>query len=343
MPAGFASSELGHLIRKGEVSAGLWLPTEATYGEKPLNIYSPVAATVDEGLRSVKDLYETVGLVKEIVRDPIPTVTQLYNHFAGMSASQLLYTFLLEDHDQYRTLVTTRLRSPSASRWPFTFSNLSPLLLSYETLAPAVAKKKGCIFIYKRILLIIVGMNEHPDNKYIQSLRAGDYSLLSVIYQKEAAHIRQWVCRNQGSVTDAQDVFQETIVALYQKATDPDFVLTCPMGALLFSIARNKWLTVLRQKKREDKVRLLEEARYEEKADTQSLLEAVEEEAIQQQKLAKTFRQLSETCQKLLQLLAKGLATVEVVTQMGMTDTNTLYRRKHACIGRWQTLFKALN
>lgn len=189
-------------------------------------------------------------------------------------------------------------------------------------------------------LPIIVGMNEHPDNKYIQSLRAGDYSLLSVIYEKEAAHIRQWVCQNQGSVADAQDVFQETIVVLYQKAADPDFVLTCPIGALLFSIARNKWLTILRQKKREDKVRLLEETRYKETADPQSLLEAVEEEAIQQQKLDETFRQLSETCQKLLQLLAKGLATADIVAEMGMTDPNTLYRRKNACIGRWQTLFK---
>lgn len=186
-------------------------------------------------------------------------------------------------------------------------------------------------------------MNEHPDNQYIQSLRARDYSCLSVIYEREAAHIRQWVCQNHGSLADAQDVFQETIVALYQKATDPDFVLTCPIGALLFSIARNKWLTVLRQKKREAEVRLLEEVRYKDTEAGQSLLEAVEEEAIQQQKLDETFRQLSETCQKLLQLLAKGLATIEIVAEMGMADTNTLYRRKHACIGRWQTLFKVLN
>lgn len=193
-------------------------------------------------------------------------------------------------------------------------------------------------------LPIIVGMNEHPDNKYVRSLRAGDYSVLSAIYREQAGNICQWVTKNNGSMADAQDIFQESILALYQKAADPNFVLTCPIGALLFSIARNKWLKILAQKKREAVVRLAEEARYKtEDSHVVSLLEAVEEEEIQQKKLDATFQQLSETCQKLLQLIAKGLPTAAMVAKMGMSDANTLYRRKNACIGRWQTLFQALN
>ncbi len=187
-------------------------------------------------------------------------------------------------------------------------------------------------------------MNEHPDNKYIRSLRAGDYSVLSAIYREQAAATRQWVLKNNGSIADAQDVFQESILALYQKVADPNFVLTCPIGALLLSIARNKWLKILAQKKREAGVRLAEEARYKtEDKQFVSLLEAVEEEEMQQKKLDATFQQLSETCQKLLQLIAKGSPTAMMVEQMGMNDANTLYRRKNACIGRWQTLFQALN
>lgn len=181
----------------------------------------------------------------------------------------------------------------------------------------------------------------HPDHSYIQSLRQGDFAVLDDIYEAHAPTVVKWVCRNSGAVADAQDVFQEGIIALHQKAQDPDFQLTCPLGALLFQICRNKWLSQLRKKNREAEVRNVEAERYESEGIVHNTLEQIEEEEIRQRKLNQAFSQLSERCQQLLQLLASGMASAEVADQLGMNSANTVYRRKNACAERWRNLFNA--
>lgn len=186
-------------------------------------------------------------------------------------------------------------------------------------------------------------MQAHPDQQIILALRKGDFGVLDQIYQEHAPVILRWVLKNSGQAADAQDVFQEAIIALHQKANDPGFVLTCPLGALLFSICRNKWLNQLRKKNKEAEVRHWEEEKYKNENSLVSVLEAVEEEEVRQKRLDDTFAQLTELCQKLLRLLISGISSAEAAVQLGMTDANTVYRRKNACVGRWRTLFQAQN
>lgn len=186
-------------------------------------------------------------------------------------------------------------------------------------------------------------MKAHEDQQIIIALRAGDFKVLDHIYRDHSPAIRSWISKNNGTLADAQDVFQEAIIALHQKANDPNFVLTCPLGGLLFSICRNKWLNQLRKKNKEAEVRMWEEEKYKRESSLVSVLEAVEEEGIRQERLDRTFKELSDLCQKLLRLLISGVSSSEAAMQLGMTDANTVYRRKNACVGRWRTLYQAQN
>ncbi len=183
-------------------------------------------------------------------------------------------------------------------------------------------------------------MNQHEDHIYIEALRKGDNRLLEEIYQKFSIQVKNWVVNNSGSSADARDVFQEAILALYNKACDPTFILTCPLGGLLFQICKNKWIDQIRKKKKASEVRVLEKERYEEKQEIVSELEAIEEEEIRQSKLEKAFAQLSELCQKLLKLYSDGVKAETIRLQLEMENINTLYRRKNACTERWRTLFQ---
>ncbi|MEM9930554.1 MAG: sigma-70 family RNA polymerase sigma factor [Bacteroidota bacterium] len=183
-------------------------------------------------------------------------------------------------------------------------------------------------------------MTPHADHHFILALREGDFSVLNQVYADNAKTITSWIMKNCGSQADAQDVFQEGIIALHQKANDPDFVLTCPLGALLFRICQNKWRYALRKKRREEEVRISQPASSAEEGNVHQLLEAVEEENLRQRKMKKAFAELSELCQRLLQLLAKGLPAAEIATQLGMAEANTVYRRRHACGQRWRKLYE---
>ena len=186
-------------------------------------------------------------------------------------------------------------------------------------------------------------MQAHTDQHIIEAMRAGNFSILNQVYKEHAPTIRSWIIKNNGHEEDAQDVFQEAIIALHQKANDHSFVLTCPLGALIFRICQNKWLNQLRKKNRETEVRNWEEERYKDESSLVPMLEAIEEEQIRQRKLDACFQQLSELCQKLLQLLISGVSSGEAAVQLGMNDANTVYRRKNACVGRWRTLYQAQN
>jgi RNA polymerase sigma factor (sigma-70 family) len=186
-------------------------------------------------------------------------------------------------------------------------------------------------------------MQTHADHQIIEALRIGNFAILNQVYQEHAPTIRSWIIKNNGQEEDAQDVFQEAIIAVHQKANDPTFVLTCPLGALLFLICRNKWLNQLRKKNRETEVRNWEEERYTHESSLVPTLEAIEEEQIRQRRLDAGFQQLSELCQQLLHLLISGVSSAEAALQLGMNDANTVYRRKNACVGRWRTLYQAQN
>lgn len=183
----------------------------------------------------------------------------------------------------------------------------------------------------------------HTDHRYIEALRRNDTRLIREIYAQHAPHTRRWVEQRGGSATDAQDVFQESLLAVYDKATDPHFTLTCPLGALLHIICSRKWVDRLRLKTREAEVRNQEEIRYSSEVtdDALSIAETVLAEAEQQQRMAQAFAQLSELCRQLLTLLSNGAKPAEAAQQLQMNSTETLYRRKNACAERWRALVRS--
>ncbi|MCB0651908.1 MAG: sigma-70 family RNA polymerase sigma factor [Saprospiraceae bacterium] len=186
-------------------------------------------------------------------------------------------------------------------------------------------------------------MKKHEDHQYIEALAKGDRQVLEMIYQQHLAPVKNWVIKNNGTPADAKDIFQESILAIYTKAMDPDFNLTCPLGAFVFHICRNKWISQLRKNKRMEGVIKEEQERYENNWDMAQLIVQVEEEEIRQSKLDKAFSQLSELCQKLLQLVSDGIAAEDISSQLEMAKVSTFYRRKNACIDRWRDLYSNEN
>ena len=183
--------------------------------------------------------------------------------------------------------------------------------------------------------------SKHEDHKYLVALKNGDSRLLNELYSQYSPQVIKWVRNNNGSMSDAQDVFQDALMALYNKACDPDFVLTYPIGGLIFQICKNKWIDQIRKKSKESEVRILEKERYTDEQPNASMMEQIEEEEIRQTKLNAGFAQLSELCQKLLRLISEGINSKDIAVRLEMNDANTVYRRKNACIERWRNLYHA--
>lgn len=183
----------------------------------------------------------------------------------------------------------------------------------------------------------------HADHHYIEALRTNDSRGIREIYHRFSGQAQRWVSQHHGTAADARDIFQEALMALFEKALDPAFVLTCPMGAILHVIYSRKWIDRLRQKGREAEVRKAEEWRYTDDAVAEDVLSMAEEalaEQARQEQLGRAFAQLSELCRRLFTLLSDGIAPREAAEQLDLNSTDTLYRRKNACVQRWRALYQ---
>jgi len=215
-----------------------------------------------------------------------------------------------------------------------------PKRFSLLLIVKATSRIKPLFITFALYQLQIPAMTTHPDQQYIEALRHGDQVLTREIYSKFSRSILHWVLQNNGEAEDAQDLFQDALMAIYDRYCSGDFQLTTSFGALLMGICRRKWFDRLAQKKRDQNVRNAEAERYTEET---PVWEAAEEAVLQQKRqecLAQVFELLSEQCKRLLSLISAGELAVEQIAQdLGLGNANAVYQSKHRCTARWRQLF----
>ncbi len=175
---------------------------------------------------------------------------------------------------------------------------------------------------------------------YLKALRERDNRGIREIYEAFAPSVRQWVRNNSGSDSDAQDLFQEALMAIYDRYCLRGEPFEGSFGGLLMTICKRRWYDRLSRKKKDDGVRNAEAGRYDNEADEWEAAEATLEQAARQKRLEQVFQYLSEQCRRVLALLiTEELPAEEVAEQLGISSTNTVYQNKHRCLTRWRQLY----
>ncbi len=179
----------------------------------------------------------------------------------------------------------------------------------------------------------------HQDHqKYIvEGFRNGNRERIQEIYEHFFEKILAWIKNHQGKKKDAEDIFQESMIVLTISAQNPAFYLTCPLGGFLSAIWRNKWMDVLRKRKKLEQLEVVILDQYKEsQMEAERLAEKANADAICFLLLEKTFFSLSDTCQRLLELYKLETPVKEMIKLLEMPEANTYYRRKSACIDQWR-------
>ena len=88
---------------------------------------------------------------------------------------------------------------------------------------------------------------ELNEQALLKGLAQNDSKAVETLYKSHFAMIQHFVENNNGSFDDARDVFQEAMIALYEKVQLDSFVLTCQIKTYLFSICKHLWLKRLHQ------------------------------------------------------------------------------------------------
>src|SRR5882762_10363741 len=88
------------------------------------------------------------------------------------------------------------------------------------------------------------------DQEIITHLRHNKYSLAIKGLYNILPAVKQYIKNNNDTKDDAQDIFQDALVILYQKIHEGNFMLSVPLKTYLLAVVKNCWLQELRQKKK---------------------------------------------------------------------------------------------
>ena len=90
---------------------------------------------------------------------------------------------------------------------------------------------------------------QFTDNDFMVGLLNGNNDVLSALYKKYYKIVLKFILYNSGTSADAQDIYQETIIVLFESVKKPGFELKCQLQTYIFSIAKRLWLKELKKKR----------------------------------------------------------------------------------------------
>lgn len=162
--------------------------------------------------------------------------------------------------------------------------------------------------------------NKISDINIINGIRNQDDYILNWLYDNYLQTVKKHVLNNSGSDDDVSDVFQDTIIVLYNQIVSDTLNLTTDLKGYFFGIARNVWSAQLRKKQRtvELEIDIPDEDETEEQSDP--ILERI---------VSRVFIKLKPDQQMILNLFSDGLSYDEIAVRMDLKNEVYARRKKY--------------
>jgi RNA polymerase sigma factor (sigma-70 family) len=160
----------------------------------------------------------------------------------------------------------------------------------------------------------------------IEGIKRQDEEVLKHVYKHYFPMVRYFILRNHGSEEDAQDVFQEAVVAVFQRVRRRRLELDCSFKTYFYSVVRHIWLQYLERHKVRYEFSDLDEYIIMEEPDIYDDLK--DKKAIYQ----RHFLDLTELCRKVLLMFMDKVPFEEIATTLGYKGRQYAIKRKYECM-----------
>lgn len=181
----------------------------------------------------------------------------------------------------------------------------------------------------------------YTDTELLTGLATGDRDAVAAIYKLYHSVLTKWILSRGGLGADAEDVFQEAIVVLFEKAKSPEFCLTCKLSTYLFAISKRLWFK--KMERAANYYSLNEEADDQGDLGTyDSDLQLYTEKEEQYNQLTMALAQLGEPCSSLLKAFYEEKKNMqEIAASFHYTNAENAKTQKYKCLTRLRKIFFA--
>ena len=195
----------------------------------------------------------------------------------------------------------------------------------------------GYFYSHLRINIRIV-KSELNEQALLQGLANNDSRAIETIYKQNFNMVQSFVLNNSGSYDEARDIFQEAMIALYEKTKSESFVLTCKINTYVYSICRRLWLKRLQQLgKFSGSV-----DSFEETVSVEDDLEVHQKRNAEYNIMERALGSMGEPCKSLLEgYYVKKMDMQALAKEFGYTNADNAKNQKYKCLMRLKKLFFA--
>ncbi len=175
------------------------------------------------------------------------------------------------------------------------------------------------------------------ERELLSGLARGERGATEKVYARHYSTVTKWIRNNGGEAQDADDIYQEAIVILYEKAQQEEFRLTCKIGTYLFSIGKNLWYKRLQQLQKQPTSLADDENEVWAYEDD---IKAHHEREQYYNQLHTALEQIGEPCRSLLQAFYhKDKSMQEIAAEFGYTNPDNAKTQKYKCLTRLKKIF----
>ena len=151
--------------------------------------------------------------------------------------------------------------------------------------------------------------------------RTKSKACLRLLYQECFPLVDRYVHKNSGTAEEAEDIFQEGILVLYQKVKNKQFDEGLTLGAYLVGICKNLWLMKLRSRR----------------VTTTPLSELIPDIDVEveydSELIKKLLSKLESGCQRILtDFYYNNLSFEKLKEQMGLGSIQAVKNKKSRCL-----------
>ncbi|MBG6130474.1 RNA polymerase sigma factor (sigma-70 family) [Aquimarina sp. EL_43] len=169
-------------------------------------------------------------------------------------------------------------------------------------------------------------MNTTEDHKILEGIVTGNEVVITTFYRKNLPYIRQYILQNSGNEEDAEDVFQDALILVYQKLKTDSLELHSSLRTYFYGICKNMWRNRLRKNK---KMIITEKLPEDAEIITPTVIQDIEYKE-REHIYRRHFLKLSDTCREVLSLLFQGNSMKDIAHITGYSEGYTR-KKKFEC------------
>jgi RNA polymerase sigma factor (sigma-70 family) len=161
----------------------------------------------------------------------------------------------------------------------------------------------------------------------IQQIQLGNQKALQYLYKQHFGMIENLIRKNNGSDEDAQEIYQEAMLVVYDKLQKKDFQLSCSLKTYIYSVCRNMWMYQLR-KNEQNQARFND---FEQFIPVEA--EEIDENPAYETMLTEVMGLIDDKCRQLLELFYYHNLSLEIIAEkLGYNNSNTAKSKKNKCM-----------